>query len=287
MSKSSRLIWLKGIVERHEAVHSIGLVVIGAITASLLFFEVRNIGINSKASLMIAQTQRDQIKISFEKAKQERSKSVIDRMVKSAALLNSFSPAIRLTGIYSFEKLVQDSPDEAVAVARIIATFLIDQQTTKSADEIRRTFLALLRIRQHIDSDYFEGNDTFLDLTGLKLRNMVLKNYSFRGFSLVNTYFDEVRFENVEFTGIDLKGVTFNKCLAEGILNFSDADLSGALFTGNNFSGASFSNAKLTSATIENGIFRNVDFSDADMTMLSYKNVQFHGSINPPTEKYE
>ncbi len=287
MLKSDRFGWLKVIIERHEAVHSIGIILIGAITAGLLFFEVKNIAINSESSLIIAKTQRDQIKISLEKAAQERSKSVIDRMAISATLLTSDSPAIRLTGIYSFEKLTQDSPEEAVAVARIIATFLTDQSTTKSADEVRRTFMTLLRIRKQIGTGSFKGKETFLDLTGLKLKKAVIQNYSFDGFSMKGAYFEKVRFENVEFVGIDLTGAIFNECFAKGILNFSKADLSESLFTGGIYSGASFSNATLINVRIENGIFHNVDFSDADMTMLSHKNVQFDGSIDPPLDKYK
>lgn len=269
---------------KHQVIHNIGILLIGSVTAALLYFEVRNIGVNSKAALIVAEAQRDIVSLSSEKRKEELSTSIIERLAKAVELLSSDNVSIRLAGIYSLERLADDLPEEKLAIARIVSTFLINPPENTQPDEMRRGFTTLLRIVNKIDSKYLVGQEKNIELNGLEINDLFIKNYSFSGFSFAGAYFDGVKFTNVDFSKVNLQGATFKNCSSDGYLKFSYADLTKSTFIGNKFSEASFSFSKLVEAKFDGGFFHDVDFSGANMSLVTHKNVEFDGSIDPPSE---
>lgn len=282
MSVSSEIRFLKKLLTHHKTIHDLGTLLIGLVTAILLYLEVRNIGINSESALMVAKAQKDLVELSEEKRKEEFSTCVIERLAKAVDLLSWVNPSTRLAGIYSLERLANDLPDESVAIARIITAFLTNPPKNTKQDEIHRGFLTLLRIVKQIGAKPFISQEGNLNLAGLKLEGLHIKDYSFKGFSLTGVYFNNVGFSNIDFTGVNLKGVTFKDCYRSGILNFTSANLSNSNIMNSNFSEAIFVNSKLNLATIAGGAFENADFSGANLNGLTHSNVKFDGSINHP-----
>lgn len=279
---SSENSFLNKLITHHKVVHDLGFVIIGFVTASLLYFEVKSIGVNSESALLIAQNQTKLVELSVQKRAEELSTSVIDRLAKAVELLSSDNPSIRLAGMYSLERLAGDLPSESVSIARIVTTFLTNPPNGTKQDEVQRGFTALLRIVKKIGAEPFLSQEKSLNLKGLKLENMHIKDYSFKGFSMIGTHFHNVGFSGVDFTDVNLKGATFNNCYKDGILNFTSADLSHSVIMTSDFSEAIFVNTKLTGSIIKDGIFDNSDFSGANMDGLTYSNTQFYGSIEPP-----
>jgi len=283
---SSESSFLNKLIINHKAVHDLGFVIIGFVTAALLYFEVKSIGVNSESALLIAQNQTKIVELSVQKRAEELSTSVIERLAKAVELLSSDNPSIRLAGMYSLERLADDLPSESVPIARIVTTFLTNPPNGTKQDEVQRGFTALLRIVKKIGPEPFLSQEKNLNLKGLKLANMHIKDYSFKGFSMVGAYFHNVGFSGVDFTEVNLGGVTFSDCYKDGILNFTSANLSNSVIITSNFSEAIFVNSKLTGSTIKDGVFDNTDFSGANMEGLTYSDTQSHGSIDPPEKKH-
>lgn len=282
MSVLSGIRFLKKLLTHHKAIHDLGIVLIGFVTAILLYLEVRNIGVNSESALIIAKAQKEIVELSVKKREEEFSTSVIERLAKAVDLLSSSNPSTRLAGIYSLERLASDLPDESVAIARIVTTFLTNPSKDTKQDEVRRGFLTLLRIVKKIGAEPFISQEDNLNLTGLKLEGLHIKDYSFKGFLLSGAHFYNVGFSNIDFTGVNLKEATFKDCYKDGILNFTSANLSNSNIITSNFSEAIFVNSKFNQTTIEGGTFENADFSGAKIKGLTYRNAKFDGSIESP-----
>ena len=278
--------FLNKVLTHHKAIHDLGITLIALVTATILYLEVRNTRVNSESALITAKAQKEIVELSIKKRQEEFSTSVIERLAKAVELLSSTNPSTRLAGIYSLERLANDLPDESVAIARIITTFITNPSKGVKKDEVRRGFLTLLRIVKKIGPDPFISQESNLNLAGLKLEGFHLKDYSFRGFLLSGAKFYNVGFTNIDFAGVNLKGATFKDCYKGGVLNFTSANLSGSNIITTNFSEAVFVDSKLNRASIEGGSFENADFSNANMENLILRDTKLSGSIDPPNIKH-
>lgn len=279
--------FINKLLTQHKAIHDLGIVLIGLVTAILLYIEVKNIGVNSESALIIAKAQKEIVELSVKKRAEEFSTSIIERLAKAVELLSSGNPSTRLAGIYSLERLANDLPDESVAIARIVTTFLTNPPKGTKQDEVQRGFLTLLRIVKKIGNKPFISQEANLNLTGLKLEGLHIKDYSFKGFLLSGAHFYNVGFSNIDFAGVNLKGVIFKDCYKDGILDFTGTNLSDSNMVTSNFSEAIFVNSKLNRATIEGGTFENADFTNAEMEGLTHNHTKFSGSIAPPETEHK
>ena len=273
------------LIVHHKPIHDLGIVIIGLVTAIVLCFEVKSIGANTEAALKVAHNQTKIVQLSIDKRKDELSTSIIVRLAKAVDLLSSNTPSTRLAGIYSLERLADDLPDESVAIARIVTTFLTNPPKDTKQDEVRRGFLTLLRIVKKIGTESFISQESNLNLSGLKLEGLHIKDYSFKGFLFSGAHFYNVGFSNIDFTGVNLNGATFEDCYKDGILNFTSANLTDSNIITSNFSEAIFVNSVFNRATIEGGTMENADFSGASIKELTYSNIKFDGSIEQPDIK--
>ncbi|WP_016956223.1 pentapeptide repeat-containing protein [Catenovulum agarivorans] len=277
------LLWLKQscttLVKHHQAIHSLGIVGIGLITAVFLYIESNNTSLNAKSALLVAQSQKHLVELSILKREDEFSVSVIDRITKSVELLSSEHPTARLAGIYNLERLTADIPSESIPIIRIISSFLTAPSSNTTNNETRRAFYALLRIAEKTGLNNFLADENNIDLTNLQLENLAIKNYSFRGFIFSEAVFKNVTFHNVNFADANLTGAHFIDSEAHGRIEFRSANLTHSQFENCDFSQASFASANLAEAKLRNSTFHNVDFSHANLNKTIISHVEFDGSV--------
>ena len=282
MSVLSRSSFLNKLLKHHRPIHDLAIVLFSLASVIVLYCDAKNSRADSEAKLIIANAQKETVELAVKAKEEGASMRVVNRLAKALEFLSSSNPSIRLTGIYSLERLANDLPDESVVIARIITTFLTNLPKEIKQDEVHQIFLTLLRIVRKMGAIPFISEEDNFNLNGLKLEGLHIADFSFKGISLSGTYFYNVGFSNIDFTEVNLTGVTFENCYKTGILNFTSANLSDSNIVTSDFSEAILVNSNLSGVTIKGSSFENADFSAAQMEGLTHSNSNFSASIDPP-----
>jgi Pentapeptide repeats (9 copies) len=161
---------------------------------------------------------------------------ITDLYSKAADQLGSEKAAVRLAGLYSLERLAQDTPPLRQTIVNLLCAYLRMPSEVSSDQEIevrrtvQRIFATHLRPSEpasfwpDIDLDLTDAVLHVFDLKGARLRNGHFGGAKFTG----RTWFDGARFDGQAVFG----GVTFEHLASFLAVHFgADARFSGAEFT--------------------------------------------------------
>ncbi|WP_158721157.1 pentapeptide repeat-containing protein [Streptomyces sp. NRRL S-241] len=205
-----------------------------------------------------------------------REGQVTERYVKAVGLLASESNTSQLGGIYALERILVDSPDDALTIIQLLAGSIRESskaqreqnggQNPSSVREPDRAAFAVIARRS--------GGITGAERArALNLRRANLAGVSLIGNELSSLFgadFTKAKMNNADLAGTELMDA-----------RFSQADLKSAVLTGCNLSRAqldqgtnlrranlehtNLSNANLRSAQLQGAFFEGADLSGADL----------------------
>jgi hypothetical protein len=207
----------------------------------------------------------------------DRDSNRTDRYSGAVNQLGSESIDIRLGGIYSFERIAEDSKRDRTSIAEVLSAFVREHSPLSASKrlvgskriptDVQAALSVLGRrpyeidLAQKIDLSQSEIFDATLD--GLTLRRMngdlgVFDSSSFRGSILSFS-----SFKGATFNGSDLAGASLYAC------DLRDADLSGA----------NLNETDLSYADLRGSDLRYTDLSSAKLKYAKLDSAKLTGSI--------
>lgn len=195
---------------------------------------------------------------------------ITELYTKAADQLGSEKAAVRLAGLYSLERLAQDTPDLRQTIVSLLCAYLrmAAEDTTEQEIEVRRAVQRILAHHLRPGEDLEHPVDTFwpgmdLDLTGAVLNLFDLKgawlhNGEFGGAKFRGrAWFDGARFDGRAVFG----GVRFERSASFRAVHFRGlARFRGAVFGG----AADFDGAVFDGQAVFGGQFAANDGGDPD-----------------------
>ncbi|MEV8632137.1 pentapeptide repeat-containing protein [Streptosporangium sp. NPDC051023] len=220
------------------------------------------------------QTSSDAVKVAREQLKQAQDNQITERFTKAVNQLSSREPTVRLSGIYTLERVAGDSARDQPVVTEALCAFIrvkteqilsrkngrlpdhpdLDTQAALSVIG-RRTIqrqpeVVDLRKTHLVGADLMYAHLANANLEMVNLSFSQLKNASLTGAKLSNA-----RFPSTDFTHAELGGATMPD-ISAAHAKFVDADLRGATLRNAKLSSADFKNAKLGQADLDSADLR-------------------------------
>jgi uncharacterized protein YjbI with pentapeptide repeats len=214
-----------------------------------------------------------------EQAALMREGQVTERYVEAIKLLGSGNLHERLGGIYSLERIMNDSERDHRTVVEVLSAFVrapahsggslgrgrggsADEEPAEPVELVVADVMAALTVlgRQPVRRSHL-----VTDLRGARFTGAVIRDVDLRDANLQGADLTGARLEAVVLTGAHLAAATLTGA------TLWDGDLSGAIaptvdFTGATVIGTRFTNAVLTDAVLVGADLTHVDFSHASMT---------------------
>jgi hypothetical protein len=232
---------------------------------------------------------------------------------KAVSQLASDKIEERMGGIYSLEKIAQESPDDFAAVMETLAAFILVRAPRMPEQDMPRTMasfyesakpanwrereadiaavLAVIWRRDKVyDKRYVRINLSATDLEGAPLFGATLQSAILRGSNLNGAILGPANLSYADLVNADLIAANLNSAnlnstnltganLAEASL--TNATLSRANLTGTNFTGTNLSNARgLTQAQLDNAYGTNTKLPEGLTIDPRHPNVR---SKQPPS----
>ncbi|WP_433002484.1 pentapeptide repeat-containing protein [Kribbella sp. CA-294648] len=234
------------------------------------------------------------VRQSTEQARQAQVAQTSERFSRSVEQLGSDSMAVRVGSVYSFARLMRDSPDDQEAIVRILSGLVRVQtaQVSHPARPKRQAAPADVRAALGVLADQPEPRPvgvfgilpTMLldgvDFSGFELAYMPLRDAQLQGANLSGANLQRAALSSVTFTGADLSGADLREAGLSGAslrgASLKGADLSGASLrdvyakeanlTGANLSGAILIDGDLTGANFTGAVMTRAHLTGADLT---------------------
>ncbi|MFD5292439.1 pentapeptide repeat-containing protein [Streptomyces rochei] len=208
-----------------------------------------------------------------------REGQVTERYVEAIKLLGSGNLHERLGGIYSLERIMNDSERDHRTVIEVLSAFVrtppqsgsrpnrgsggaVDDEPSEPLDVLVPDVMAALTVlgRQPAGRGHLVTDLRGVCLTGATLQDVDLSDANLQGADLTGA-----RLDTVALTGAHLAAATFTGA------DFWDTDLSHAVapkadFTGTHVVGTRFTNTVLTDAVLIGADLTDIDLSHASMT---------------------
>ncbi|MGW1931298.1 pentapeptide repeat-containing protein [Streptomyces sp. NPDC001919] len=211
-----------------------------------------------------------------EKQDLAREGQVTERYVKAVGLLASESNTSQLGGIYALERIMLDSPKDALTIIQLLSGAIRESSKTQRDDNDgehpstvrepdRSAFAVIARRsksivgaeraralnlrRANLAGVSLIGNDTS-DLCGADFTKAKLNNSDFSGAALTGARFSEANLRRANLSNCDLREAQFDEGVILHGANLDDANLSGA---------------NLREAQLQGAFFRRADLSGADL----------------------
>ncbi len=224
-----------------EAIKTAGTLVIGAGGAAALLLAARR-----QRSAEIALKQKDRDQAHQERVATATEKDAVERRItelytKAADQLGSEKAAVRLAGLYAFERLAQNNPDQRQTIVNVVCAYLRmpfqppgEPLADDADDAVPAAYLQRVEERE-------------VRLTAQRLLTVHLRRGD--GDHPVDTYWETI---DLDLTGALLINFSLQSCTVRS----ADFDL--ATFTGDaDFNGTTFSSATFRSATFAADAFFN------------------------------
>ncbi|MBV1939893.1 pentapeptide repeat-containing protein [Streptomyces sp. BV286] len=242
----------------------------GVVTAIGLWYTSRN---HRLAREQFTQTQ-EQFKLSqhqFEHAQEQfahtqkkdreqaditREGQVTDRYVEAIKLLGSANLAERLGGIYSLERIMNDSKRDAKTVIEVLAAFVRSHSSTK-VEEVGNDVPPNERITEEVQAAITvltrrpeNTKGIPVSLIGAKLRGVQLESGDLTRWDMRSTDLSQANLQLAQATGAHLE----------------DADLEAAYLYRTDLEGAYLSNARLTGTNLWGAKLREATLFHTDLS---------------------
>ncbi|MFE4660770.1 pentapeptide repeat-containing protein [Streptomyces hydrogenans] len=211
-----------------------------------------------------------------EKQDLAREGQVTERYVKAVGLLASESNTSQLGGIYALERIMLDSPKDALTIIQLLSGAIRESSKTQRDDNDgehpstvrepdRSAFAVVARRsksivgaeraralnlrRANLAGVSLIGNDTS-DLCGADFTKAKLNNSDFSGAALTGARFSEANLRRANLSNCDLREAQFDEGVILHRANLDNANLSGA---------------NLRKAQLQGAFLRGADLSGADL----------------------
>jgi hypothetical protein len=232
----------------------------------------------------------------LEDRKLTQERLVTDRYVKAAELLKEEDVTVRVAGIYSFERIANDSPKDHWTIIQLLSSYIREKspyysQEKKEDKELSFDIQAAIKVIKDRDSekDCYKKEETiwqvflkllskeekcsnFLDLRG---SNLFLANL--QGAYLYGANFSNANLYGVNLSDANLYSVNLYVANLYGA-NFSNANLYGANLYGANLYGVNLSNANLEYADLTYANLSGADLSDANLIYTNLRGANLRGA---------
>ncbi|WP_405409740.1 pentapeptide repeat-containing protein [Streptomyces decoyicus] len=251
----------------------------GAVAALGLWYTHRN---HKLAQRQFEQTQ-EQFKLTQEQfahtqkkdrdqASLTREGQVTERYVEAIKLLASDRIAERLGGIYSLERIMNDSNRDKGTIVEVLAAFIRENARIASEpfetpigyvapEDVQAAFTVLVR------REVQDGENVVL-LPYVDLRGVTLRGGRFDNLVLGGARFDRGMFWDVSLTGANLTSV-----------NFSNVTFHGGSLSGSVLYFADFQHAHLSDIDMDGSVLQSVNFKEAVLHGCSMRDVDLQNAV--------
>lgn len=215
---------------------------------------------------------------SIDREKQDlaREGQVTERYVKAVGLLAADSHTSQLGGIYALERIMADSPEDALTIIQLLAGSIresskaqreenggSDPSTVREPD--RAAFMVIARRNNGIDGtertralNFRRANLAGVSLAGIQLSALFgadftsakINNADFHGAALMDARFSDANLRYANLAHCDLSRAQLDRDVNLQRANLEDADLSGANLRSAQLQGASLKRAILVDADL-------------------------------------
>ncbi|MFJ5640251.1 pentapeptide repeat-containing protein [Streptomyces sp. NPDC093223] len=214
--------------------------------------------------------------IDREKQDLARAEHVTERFVKAVGLLAAESNTSQLGGIYALERIMTDSPEDALTIVQLLAGSIResskrqrsenggkDPETVREPD--RAAFTVIARRNNGISGtertralNFRRANLAGISLTGIDVS--ALFGADFTSAKLNNSQFNGASLMDAVFSKANLRWSNLGHCDLRGAHIDQEADLQHAVLDD-----ADLANASLRSAQVQGASFRRSDLTGADL----------------------
>ncbi|MFH8731601.1 pentapeptide repeat-containing protein [Streptomyces sp. NPDC017964] len=206
-----------------------------------------------------------------------REGQVTERYVKAVGLLASASNTSQLGGMYALERIMTDSPDDALTIIQLLSGSIRESskaqrdrnngENPRSVREPDRSAFAIIARRSNgivgaaeraralnlrranLAGVSLIGNETS-DLCGADFTKAKLNNSDFNGAALTGGRFSKADLRRANLSTCDLAQAHFDQGVILHHANLDHANLSGANLQGAQLQGATFRGADLSGADL-------------------------------------
>ena len=221
------------------------------------------------------------------------SKQITERFSKAVEQLgNEASITVRLGGIYSLEKIAQDSKHDHWTIMEVLTAFIreksnINREPNSNIPEDIQAALTVIG-RRKTENDPDNG---VIDLRGSNLNEAYLYNARLNNASLVNIECRRSTFYDAKLhKAVIIKSKLESACFENANLTntgFLDVDLTNAWFDKANLTDATFVNVDLTNvslrgANLAGAKFDFTNFTGTILTETDIKDTIFYDDKAPP-----
>ena len=193
----------------------------------------------------------ENLRISQEAQITERFIRAIEQLGKTDDARNVGNLAIRLGGIWSLERIAEDSEKDYWPIMEILSTYVRQRAAWKEAetsalpDQVLPALdiQAILTVLGRRIRSYKNGEHQRLDLGGTDLRRADLNGATFQGVNLIGTHLYRARLTGIHLEGADLTNADLSRAVLHEA-HLEGADLTGAILDGTTLTGANLKGVK-------------------------------------------
>ena len=225
--------------------------------------------------------------LGWQSLKVAQSKEVTDRYSKAVEQVGNNEIHVRIGGIYSLERIANDSRRDYQQVMEVLTAYLREKSPypLKNEEQENRerpptdieAVLRVLKRRKYaaIERTYLTLEMTDLrkaSLGGANLRNAFLNKISLQGASLSGANLQSATLQNVDLSNASIQDIDLRK----GIIvrsNFERAFLSNADFRGARLIGVNFRNANLHGANFRNAQLYGIELEGSDLNETDFREI--------------
>lgn len=252
--------------------------------------------VTAYVSLQNLKATQENVKVAQKNLEATQEKQVTERYTQAINQLGSENLTIRTGGIYSLERIANDSRRDHATIMEVLSSFIqtesvsLNPELVNSDSKIEKDIQAALTVigRRRVEYDSRQLDLTKANLSGADLNDAKLNGANLRGAVLNRAHLLGSELRNASLIEAQLvKAHLIKVCLVNADLFLAnldgayliEAELDSARFDRASFHGADFSeasliNAKLCGATLVGANFfganlSKADFGDADLLNVS------------------
>lgn len=225
-----------------------------------------------------------------ERRDENRERELTARFMRAVDQLGHPALDVRLGGIYSLERLAQESPENHGPIIEILAAYVRDHAPWPSqvgngrrrpATDVQAAVTILgRRVVEHDTGSAISLAHTALHgatLTGAHLERTLLTGSNLEGADLFKAHLDAADLEGANLRNAGLLLANLNDTVLWGA-NVQGARLYGASLEGAALKGANLKSAGLTGANLKDAGLHSADLSGADLTGANLEGAGLEGA---------
>ncbi len=256
-------------------------------------------------------TANKQNRVAGEQNKINDRARITESMVQAIAQIGAVDEGkpnieVRLGGLYSLQRIMQDNPEQESAIARIFYAYVRENVKKDRAKQVKQSKIfennkkleknekvekeylrlpedvqAVLIIISQLNEEWRERGIEWLHDLQLNFSYTNFSNYFLKGLDVRDTNLEHANFSDTDLHFAQLSGASFHQVNFSGAM-FYAADLSNA-----HFAYANFSDTDLIEVNLDNANLFNIDLTDADLTEADLSGVDLSKVLNLTQDQIE